>query len=87
MHTMSTHRVEDHSLMTALLGAWVHDEAILVHDLAQCSSRDELVSAAVQLTAAVRSLYRILDDLADLEPDSNLRIFLEHVARRDAQAA
>jgi hypothetical protein len=79
--------VEDHSLMTALLGAWVHDEATLVHDLAASATRDELAGAAVQLTAAVRSLYRILDDLAELQPDSNLRIFLEHVARRDAQAA
>jgi hypothetical protein len=65
----------------------VHDEAELVHDLALNATRDELAAAAVQLTAAVRSLYRILDDLADLEPDSNLRIFLEHVARRDAQTA
>ena len=87
MTTMSTQGVDDHSLMTALLGAWVHDEAALVHDLAQSSSHEELVAASVQLTAAVRSLYRILDDLADLEPDSNLRIFLEHVALRDAQAA
>jgi hypothetical protein len=84
---MSTQGPEDHSLMTALLGAWVHDEATLVHDLARSSSREELVGATVQLTAAVRSLYRILDDLAELEPDSNLRIFLEHIALRDAQAA
>jgi hypothetical protein len=84
---MSNEGVEDHSLMTALLGAWVHDEAALVHDLARDATRDELVGATVQLTAAVRSLYRILDDLADLAPDSNLRIFLEHVALRDAQAA
>jgi hypothetical protein len=84
---MSMHSADEHSLMTALLGAWVHDEAALVHDLAQNASREELASAAVQLTAAVRSLYRILDDLADLQPDSNLRIFLEHVALRDAQAA
>jgi hypothetical protein len=84
---MSAQGAEDHSLMTALLGAWVHDEATLVHDLAQSSTREELVGAAVQLTAAVRSLYRILDDLADLAPDSNLRIFLEHIALRDAEAA
>ena len=77
---MSAQGVEDHSLMTALLGAWVHDEA-------QSATREELVGATVQLTAAVRSLYRILDDLADLAPDSNLRIFLEHIALRDAEAA
>jgi hypothetical protein len=73
--------------MTALLGAWVHDEATLVHDLAQSATREELVGTTVQLTAAVRSLYRILDDLADLSPDTNLRIFLEHIALRDAEAA
>jgi hypothetical protein len=84
---MSAQAAEDHLLMTALLGAWVHDEATLVHDLAQSATREELVGATVQLTAAVRSLYRILDDLADLAPDSNLRIFLEHIARRDAEAA
>ena len=28
-----------------------------------------------------------LNDLADLAPDSNLRIFLEHIALRDAEAA
>jgi hypothetical protein len=84
---MSAQHAEDHSLMTALLGAWVHDEATLVNDLAHSASRAELVGATVQLTAAVRSLYRILDDLADLAPDSNLRIFLEHIALRDAEAA